>query len=167
MSTSSLPPCSDVPLEKTQTTCCPVPGLESHSGCVKRGSKNHKMGLLTSVSLQATSLHRYYSNFGTGQQCQHSPQAHSRFQASEPRTYEMAFQDADFKADPCANMPRGLVFIGGSGRCLLSYPDNPSSPTVLEICVRRGYQYTVLLFGLSLTPHTFMKCMDAALSLLR
>ncbi len=55
----------------------------------------------------------------------------------------MAFQDADFKADPCVNIPRGLVFIGGSGRCLLSYPDNPSSPTVLEICIRRGYHTTV------------------------
>lgn len=79
----------------------------------------------------------------------------------------MTFQDTDFKADPCTNMPWGLVFIGGSGRCLLSYPKSPSSTTVLDIRVQRGYQYTVLLFGLSLTLHTFMKCKDAALSLRR
>lgn len=72
MSASSLPPCSNVPLEKNQTTCLSAPGLESHSGCVKR-SKDHKMGLLTSVPLQATSFHKYYPNFGTGQQCSHSP----------------------------------------------------------------------------------------------
>ncbi|MGL4479884.1 MAG: reverse transcriptase domain-containing protein [Aeromonas veronii] len=30
-----------------------------------------------------------------------------------------------------------------------------------------AYQYMVLPFGLSLAPHTFMKCMDAELSPLR
>lgn len=42
-------------------------------------------------------------------------------------------------------MPRGLFFLSGSERCLLSYPD----------C------------GLSLAPRNFTKCMDAAVSPLK
>ncbi len=36
------------------------------------------------------------------------------------------------------NMPRGLVHIAGSERCLLSLPGIPPSQTILEICIWRG-----------------------------
>ncbi len=35
-------------------------------------------------------------------------------------------------------MPRGLVFINGSERLLLSHPDSPSSQIALEIRIRGG-----------------------------
>lgn len=35
-------------------------------------------------------------------------------------------------------LPRGLVLINGSERCLFSYPDSPSSQTFLDVHVLRG-----------------------------
>lgn len=47
----------------------------------------------------------------------------------------------------------GLVFIGGYKRCLLSYPDSPQHRLFLRFVFEGvAYQYTVLLFGLSLAP---------------
>ncbi len=93
------------------------------------------------------------------------PVTYSRSQTPESRPGKKVIQDDNFEANPLANMPRGLVHVAGSGRCLLSYPGSPSSQTILEIRIPRGaYQYKVLAFGLSLAPCTFTRCMDAALS---
>ncbi len=35
-------------------------------------------------------------------------------------------------------MPRGLVHVAGSERCVLSHPGRPTSQTILEIRIRRG-----------------------------
>ncbi len=35
-------------------------------------------------------------------------------------------------------MPRGLVHVAGSERCILSHPGSPPSQTILEIHIRRG-----------------------------
>ncbi len=38
----------------------------------------------------------------------------------------------------CFLMPRGLVHVAGSERCVLSHLDSPPSQTILEIRIRRG-----------------------------
>ncbi len=35
-------------------------------------------------------------------------------------------------------MPRGLIHVAGSKRCVLSHPGSPPSQTILEICIWRG-----------------------------
>ncbi len=90
---------------------------------------------------------------------------YSRSQTPELRPEEKVVQDDYFETDPLANMPRGLVHVAGSGRHVLSHPGSPPSQTILEIRIRRGgISMQGLLFGLSLAPRTFTRCMDAALS---
>ncbi len=94
--------------------------------------------------------------------------AHSRSQTSESRPYETAIQNDHIETDPLANMPMGLVLFAGSEWRLLSHLDNPHPRWFLRFAFEGvAYQYTVLPFELSLAPRIFMKCMDAALSLLR
>ncbi len=65
-------------------------------------------------------------------------------------------------------MPRGLVHVAGSERCVLSHPVAPHHRRFLRSAFKGvAYQYKVLPFGLSLAPRTFTRCMDAALSPLR
>ncbi len=49
-----------------------------------------------------------------------------------------SFKDDHFETDPLTNMPRGLVYVTGSKRRILSHPDSPPSQMILEICIRRG-----------------------------
>ncbi len=63
-------------------------------------------------------------------------ETHTRSQTSESHPYETVVQDDYIKADPLANMPRGLVIFIGSERCLLSHPDSPPPQVVLEIRLR-------------------------------
>ncbi len=63
-----------------------------------------------------------------------------------------------------SHMPRGLVHVTGSERLLLSYPGSPHHRRFLRFAFEGvAYQYKVLPFGPSLAPHTFTRCMDAAL----
>ncbi len=66
------------------------------------------------------------------------PATYSRSQTPESRPDEKAVQDDHLKTDPLANMPRGLVYVAGSERRILSHPDSPPSQTILEIRIRRG-----------------------------
>lgn len=66
------------------------------------------------------------------------PQPHPQTEAPELYPDKVAIQDVDFEIDPLTCLPRGLLLISGSERYLLSYPDIPSSQTVLEICIQRG-----------------------------
>ncbi len=50
---------------------------------------------------------------------------YSRSQTSELRHDEMVIQDDHFETDPPANMPRGLVHVAGSERCVPSHPGSP------------------------------------------
>ncbi len=61
-------------------------------------------------------------------------QTHSGSQASKPLAYAVV-QDVNYQTDPCAHLPRGLVFDCGSKRCIHSHPHSPPSQPVLEICV--------------------------------
>ncbi len=65
-------------------------------------------------------------------------------------------------------MPRGLVHVAGSERCVLSHSGSPITDDSWDSHSKGWtYQYKVLPFGLSLAPRTFTQCMDAALSPLR
>ncbi len=82
------------------------------------------------------------------------PPAHPWSQTPESRPHETAVQDDHAEADPLADSHWGLVLFSG--------------PEDLRFAFEGvAYQYTVLPFGLSLAPHTFTKCMDAALYPLR
>ncbi len=77
-------------------------------------------------------------------------------------------QDDHFKTDPPANMPRGLVRVAGYERRILSHPGSLHHRRFLRFTYEAvAYQCKVLLFGLSLAPRAFTRCMDAALSPLR
>lgn len=52
--------------------------------------------------------------------------------------HEMTVKNVNNETNPCAHSPRGLVYIGGSERRVLSYKDSPSPQTILEICVQVG-----------------------------
>ncbi len=91
------------------------------------------------------------------------PATYSRSQTPESRPGEEVIQDDHFKTDPLANMPRGLVYVTGSERCILSHHRR----FLIFAFEGVAYQYQVLPFGLSLAPRTFTRCMDAALSPLR
>ncbi len=60
----------------------------------------------------------------------------SRSQASELCPHATAIQNVNFETDPRANMPRGLIYVCGSERCLLSHPNSTPSQTALEIIFR-------------------------------
>ncbi len=64
------------------------------------------------------------------------PATYSRSQTPELHPDEKVVQDDHFETDPPANMPRGLVHVAGSERCVHSHPGSPPSQTILEI--RRG-----------------------------
>ncbi len=67
------------------------------------------------------------------------PVTYSRSQTPESSPDEKFVQDDHFETDPRANMPRGLVHVVGSERCILSYQGTPPpSQTILEIRIRRG-----------------------------
>ncbi len=68
----------------------------------------------------------------------------------------------------CFLMPRGLVHVAGSERCVLSHLDSPPSQTILEIRIRRGgiSIQGPAVWAIPCSPH-FTWCMDAALSPLR
>ncbi len=66
------------------------------------------------------------------------PVTYSRSQTPESRPDEKVVQDDHFETDPLANMPRGLVYVAGSERRILSHPKSPPSQTILEIRIRRG-----------------------------
>ncbi len=69
------------------------------------------------------------------------------------------------ETDPLANMPRGLVHVTGSERGIFSHQVAPHHRRFLRFAFKGvAYQYKVLPFGLSLAPHTFTQCMDAAQS---
>ncbi len=94
--------------------------------------------------------------------------AHPRSQTPEPRPHEMAIQDVYFETDPLASMPRGLVLLSGSERCLLSHPDNSPSQVILEIRLR-GSGISIHGPSLRTVPGSWLptKCVDEALSPLR
>ncbi len=50
---------------------------------------------------------------------------YSRSQTPELRPDEKVVQDDHFETDPPANMPRGLVHVAVSERCILSHPGSP------------------------------------------
>ncbi len=90
---------------------------------------------------------------------------YSRSQTPELRLDEKVVQDDHFETDLPANMPRGLVHVAGSERCVLSHSGSPPSQTILEICIRRGgisIQGPAVWTILGSLP--FTRCMDAALS---
>ncbi len=96
------------------------------------------------------------------------PPAHPRSQTPESCPHETAVQDDHAEADPFADSHRGLVLFSGPERRILSHPDSPHHRRFLRFAFKGvAYQYTVLPFGLSLTPRTFTKCMDTARSPLR
>ncbi len=96
------------------------------------------------------------------------PKTYSRSQIPELCPDEKVVQDDHFETDPPANMPRGLVHVTGSERCVFSHPGCPRHRQFLRFAFEGvAYQYKVLPFGLSLAPRTFTRCMDAALSPLR
>ncbi len=64
------------------------------------------------------------------------PATYSRSQTPELHPDEKVVQDDHFETDPPANMPRGLVHVAGSERCVHSHPGSPPPQTILEI--RRG-----------------------------
>ncbi len=64
--------------------------------------------------------------------------SYSRSQTPELRPDKKFVQDDHYETNPLANMPRGLVHVAGSERCVLSHPGSPPSQTFLEICIRRG-----------------------------
>ncbi len=53
------------------------------------------------------------------------PATYSRSQTPEIRPDEKVIQDDHFETDPLANMPRGLVYVAGSERRILSHPGSP------------------------------------------
>ncbi len=62
-------------------------------------------------------------------------------------------------------MPRGLVHVAESERCVLSHAGSPHHRRFLRFAFEGvAYQYKALPFGLSLATRTFTRCMDAALS---
>ncbi len=93
---------------------------------------------------------------------------YSRSQTPDLCPDEKVVQDDHFETDPLANMPRGLVYVAGSERRILSHPDSPPSQTLLRFTFEGvAYQYQALPFELSLAHRTFTRCMDMALSPLR
>ncbi len=94
--------------------------------------------------------------------------AYSRSQTPELRPDEKVIQDDHFETDPLANMPRGLVHVAESEKCVLSHAGSPHHRRFLRFAFEGvAYQYKALPFGLSLATRTFTRCMDAALSPLR
>ncbi len=85
------------------------------------------------------------------------PATYSRSQTPESRPDENVIQDDHFETDPLANIPRGLVYVAGSERRILSYPDRFFHHRRFLRFAFEGmaYQYQVLPFGLSLASRTF------------
>ncbi len=92
-------------------------------------------GAMETVS-PAQSESGFYSRYFLSPQKGWWSETHTRSQTSESHPYETVVQDDYIKADPLANMPRGLVIFIGSERCLLSHPDSPPPQVVLEIRLR-------------------------------
>ncbi len=53
------------------------------------------------------------------------PATYSRSQTPKLRPDEKVIQDDHCETDPLANMPRGLVYVAGSERRILSHPCSP------------------------------------------
>ncbi len=67
------------------------------------------------------------------------PATYSRSQTPKLRPDEKVIQDDHFETDPLANMSRGLVYVAGSERRIISHPCSPPpSKTILENRIRRG-----------------------------
>ncbi len=93
---------------------------------------------------------------------------HVQSASTEPRYQTPSVQDAHYQTDCVSNQVRGLVCHNRSQGCILPHIHPSSTLEVTEVCFwGEAYQYRVLPFGLSLSPHTFTKCADAALAPLR
>ncbi len=88
--------------------------------------------------VRAQSESGFYSRYFLVPKKRQRPPTYSRSQTPESRPDEKVVQDDHFETDPLTNMPRGLVYVTGSKRRILSHPDSPPSQMILEICSRRG-----------------------------
>lgn len=75
--------------------------------------------------------------------CRYKPFLVNLFLSLQSKKIQNLIQNDHIEADPHANTPKGLVLFPG-----------------FERFEGVAFQYTVPLFGLSLAPHTFTKCID-------
>ncbi len=95
---------------------CSSPPRRGDESAGKRSHRNHSSSPERVRLLQPLLLHP--------QKSQRSA-TYSRSQTPELRPDEKVVQDDHFETDPPANMPRGLVHVAVSERCILSHPGSP------------------------------------------